>query len=132
LRHSLKFGGDFRIERLNVWQPPSPTGLFNFTAPFSNSRGTANTVGTQPGNATTSSLLAGQTGNALASFLLGQVSNFSLDLQPRTLRPRARVLEFFAQDDFKVNSRLTLNAGLRDTLNFPSTEAEQQGAVFNL
>src|SRR5581483_9544875 len=57
-RHSLKFGVDFRVERLNVLQPPSPTGIFNFTAPFSNSHGTPNTVGTQPGNATTSSLLA--------------------------------------------------------------------------
>lgn len=131
-RHSLKFGGDFRVERLNVLQPPSPTGIFNFTAPFSNSRGTANTVGTQPGNATTSSLLAGQTGQALASFLLGQVSNFSIDLQRETIHPRAKILEFFAQDDFKLNSRLTANAGLRYTLNFPSTETENQGAVFNL
>lgn len=131
-RHSLKFGVDFRAERLNVLQPPSPTGIFNFTAPFSNSRGTANTVGTQPGNATTGSLLAGQTGNALASFLLGQVSNFSIDLQRQTIHPRAKILEFFAQDDFKLTSRLTINAGLRYTLNFPSTETENQGAVFNL
>ena len=131
-RHSLKFGVDFRVERLNVVQPPSPTGIFNFTAPFSNSRGTANTVGTQPGNATTSSLLSGQTGNALASFLLGQVSNFSIDLQQQVIHPRAKILEFFAQDDFKVTSRLTVNAGLRYTLNFPSTETENQGAIFNL
>lgn len=131
-RHSLKFGVDFRVERLNVLQPPSPTGIFNFTAPFSNSRGTANTVGTQPGNATTGSLLAGQTGNAIASFLLGQVSNFSIDLQQQTIHPRAKILEFFAQDDFKVTSRLTVNAGLRYTLNFPSTETDNQGAVFNL
>ncbi len=131
-RHSLKAGVDFRVERLNVLQPPAPTGIFNFTAPFSNSRGTANTVGAQPGNATTSSLLAGQTGNALASFLLGQVSNFSIDLQQKALHPRARILEFFAQDDFRVSSRLTINAGLRYTLNFPSTETGNQGAVFNL
>lgn len=131
-RHSMKFGMDFRLERLNVLQPPSLTGIFNFTAPFSNSRGTTNTIGTQPGGATTSSLLAVQTGNALASFLLGQVSNFTIDLQQDTIRARARILEFFAQDDFKVNSRLTVNAGLRYTLNFPSTETKNQGAIFNL
>lgn len=131
-RHSMKFGVDFRLQRLNVLQPPSPTGIFNFTAPFSNSRGTSNTIGTQPQNATTGSALSGQTGNALASFLLGQVSNFSIDLQQDVIRPRARILEFFAQDDFKVTPRLTINAGLRYTLNFPSTEANNQGAIFNL
>ncbi len=36
------------------------------------------------------------------------------------------------QDDFKATSRLTINLGLRYTLNFPSTEANNQGAVFNL
>jgi hypothetical protein len=128
-RHSMKFGLDFRIERLNVLQPPSPTGIFNFTAPFSNSRGTPDTV---PGNADTGALLNAQTGNALASFLLGQVSNFSIDLQQDVIHPRARILEFFAQDDFKVTPRLTVNAGLRYTLNFPSTETDNQGAVFNL
>jgi hypothetical protein len=131
-RHSMKFGADFRVERLNVLQPPEPTGIFNFTAPFSNSRGTNNTIGTQPGGATTGTVLAGQTGNALASFLLGQVSNFSIDLQQNVIHPRARILEFFAQDDFKVTPRLTINAGLRYTLNFPSTETENQGAIFNL
>jgi hypothetical protein len=131
-RHSMKFGVDFRLQRLNVLQPPSPTGIFNFTAPFSNSRGTTNTIGTQPGNATTGSVLSGQTGNALASFLLGQVSNFSIDLQQDVIHPRARILEFFAQDDFKVTPRLTVNAGLRYTLNFPSTETDNQGAIFNL
>ncbi len=131
-QHSAKFGVDFRLERLNVLQPPSPTGIFNFTAPFTSSRGTANSIGTQPGGATTGSVLAGQTGNALASFLLGQVSNFSIDMQQDTIRPRARILEFFAQDDFKVTSRLTVNAGLRYTLNFPSTETRNQGAIFNL
>ena len=131
-RHSTKFGVDFRLERLNVLQPPQPTGLFNFTAPFTNSRGTANTVGAQPGGATTGSLLSGQSGNALASFLLGQVGNFSIDVQQDVIRPRASILELFAQDDFKATDRLTLNLGLRYTLNFPSTETQDQGAIFNL
>ena len=35
-------------------------------------------------------------------------------------------------DDWKVSDRLTLNIGTRYTLNFPSTEVHNQGAVFNL
>ncbi len=119
--HSFKFGGDFRRERLDVLQPPAPTGQFTFNQILTNSAG-AN--GAPNG-------LAGLTGNAFASFLLGQVQQFSIDLQPETLRPRAKFLELFAQDDWRVSSRLTLNLGVRYTLNFPSTEKNNRAAVFN-
>jgi hypothetical protein len=121
-RHSLKFGVDFRWERLDVIQPPSPTGNFSFNSLFSNSQAIP-TIG---------SALSSFTGKALASFLLGQVQTFSIDIQEKPLRPQAATKEFFVQDDFKASSRLTINAGLRYTLNFPSTDADDQGAVFNL
>lgn len=121
-RHSIKFGLDFRWERLDVIQPPSPTGNFSFNTLFTNSQAIPS-VG---------SALSSFTGNSLASFLLGQVQNFSIDIQENVLRPRASTKEFFLQDDFKASSRLTINAGLRYTLNFPSTDADNQGAVFNL
>ncbi|HEX8116933.1 MAG TPA: TonB-dependent receptor, partial [Pyrinomonadaceae bacterium] len=70
-RHSLKFGLDWRWERLDVIQPPSPTGQFAFSTLFTNSQGV-------PGVGTA---LASFTGNSLASFLLGQVQTFSIDLQ---------------------------------------------------
>ena len=121
-RSSFKFGADFRLERLNVVQPPSPTGSYTFSNVLSNSQGA---VGTPNG-------LTSLTGNALASFLLGQVQNFTVDLQPNEIQPRAKFLELFAQDDVRVNSRLRLNLGVRYTLNFPSTEKNNQAAVFNL
>ena len=121
-KHSFKFGADFRRERLDVLQPPNPTGQFTFNQVLTNSTG-AN--GAPSG-------LASLTGNAFASFLIGQVQDFSIDLQPKILRPRAEFLELFAQDDYRFNSRLTLNLGVRYTLNFPSTEQANRAAVFNL
>lgn len=113
-KHALKLGADLRWEHLDAVQPPNPTGNFGFSTLFTNQAGVTSS------------------GNALASFLLGQVNTFSIDLQNSTIRPRAHIAEFFLQDDWKASSRLTVNAGLRWTLNFPSTEAHDQGAVFNL
>lgn len=113
-RHSIKFGIDNRISRLDVIQPPSPTGSFTFSTLFTSAPGVTGT------------------GSPLASFLLGQVQQFSIDLQQKVLQPRAWFQEWFVQDDWRITSRLVLNLGTRYTLNFPSTEANNQGAVFNL
>jgi hypothetical protein len=55
-----------------------------------------------------------------------------VDAQPATIKPRANIAEFFVQDDFRAARRLTVNLGVRYTLNFPSTVLDNQGAVFNL
>jgi hypothetical protein len=113
-RHSVKMGIDFRWERLNVIQPPSPTGAFSFSTLFTDL------------NAATG------TGASLASFMLGQVQSFSIDLQQNQIRNRADIQEYFVQDDWHLTSNTTVNAGVRYTLNFPSTEVDDQAAVFNL
>jgi hypothetical protein len=112
--HFLKAGFDFRWQRMDIIQPPSPTGTFTFSAVETGLPGSSST------------------GSTLASFLLGQVDRFSIDLQQRKLRPRAMIQEYFIQDDWNVSRRLKVTAGVRYTLNFPSTEVDDQGAVFNL
>ncbi|ADW68288.1 TonB-dependent receptor [Granulicella tundricola] len=117
-RHALKFGVDYRWYQLNTIAPPNPTGSFAFTTTGTNTQSTA-------AAATTG-------GNALASFLLGQVDTFSIDLQTSKLRPRDHIQEYFVQDDWRATDRLTFNIGARWTLHFPSTEKNNQGAIFNL
>ena len=113
-RHTMKAGFDWRWERLNVIQPPSPTGSFTFNQLGSDQPGVTNS------------------GTPLASFLLGQVQSFSIDLQTDQIQERARFQEYFVQDDWKISDRLTITPGVRYTLNFPSTEINGQTAVFDL
>jgi hypothetical protein len=118
-RHSVKVGADVRLERLDVLQPTNPTGNFQFSNIFTAGLSAAGTP-------------VANTGNAFASFLLGQVTKFSVDAQSEILKPRAKVAEFFLQDDWRATNRLSVNLGVRYTLNLPSTVADNRGAVFNL
>ena len=108
-RHTIKVGADLRWERLNVLQPPSPTGSFTFSNLFSDLPGTPNT------------------GTPFASFLLGQVQQFSIDLQQEEIRNRAHFQEYFVQDDWRLSNRVTVNAGVRYTLELPIHGREQPG-----
>ena len=113
-RHAFKAGLDFRWYQLNTVAPPNPTGSFAFTTTGTNQQGVTNS------------------GNSIASFLLGQVDTFQIDLQVSKIRPRDQIEEYFAEDGWRTTDRLTLNIGARWTLHFPSTEKTNQGAVFNL
>jgi hypothetical protein len=112
--HAIKAGFDMRWYQLNTVSPPNPTGSFAFTTTGTNQQGVTGT------------------GNSIASFLLGQVDTFQIDLQENKIRPRDHIEEYFVQDDWKITNKLTTNIGARWTLHFPSVEKNNQGAVFNL
>jgi Carboxypeptidase regulatory-like domain len=113
-RHTFKAGVDLRREALDIVNPANPTGTYTFTTTGTNATGVANS------------------GNALASLLLGQVNAFTIDIQSKVLQPRAHIAEGFISDDWRVSDRLTLNIGTRYTMNLPSTEVNNQTAIFNL
>ncbi len=107
-RHTLSFGGDYRWIQLNNLTQDSNSGFYN----FANSETAAG-----PG------VLASQGGYSFASFLLGQVDNAGLTAFAHYPRYTQNYWALFVQDDFRVNQHLTLNLGVRWSVDKPRTEA---------
>jgi hypothetical protein len=106
--HTLKGGFEGRMLRVNVWEARS-AGTFNFRANE-----------TQGPNPTTASSTAGF---GFASFLLGFGQPNDVLIQNwKNVASNSFYWAFYAQDDWRVNSKLTLNLGLRYDIDVPRTE----------
>src|SRR5205085_3323478 len=111
--HSLKFGAEYRPIKFPFFQVPYPHGEMNFsqddTAFPSTARGsTGTTINTA-------------TGDQIASLLLGAVSGGQISTT-NFVSSQKSAWAFYAQDDWKVTSKLTLNIGLRYELFSPIDE----------
>ncbi len=107
-KHTLKTGVDARMIRVNVWEARA-AGTFNFSAGM-----------TQGPNPSTASSTAG---NALASLLLGTgTANNALIQNWKNVASQNFYVGGYLQDDWRLNSRLTLNLGLRYDFETPRTE----------
>ena len=95
-RHNLKFGADIDRQQINVLFGIATNGFFVF-APFPAS-------------------------DSFASFMLGQSVQFFQGGGQFDRGLRKWIGAGFAQDEWRVSSRLTLNAGLRYEINTPYTE----------
>jgi outer membrane receptor protein involved in Fe transport len=109
-RHELKFGGGYRRDQINALQGIASNGFFVFAgipyqAGFLFNDGFANYLAGFP-----------------VVFLQGG-GNFAREI-------RDRAVDAYAQDTYKVNSRVTLNLGLRYELPFPSTERHNEVNLF--
>ncbi len=107
-KHTLKFGFDGRMLRVNVWEARS-AGTFNFSALF--------TQGPNPSQASATA------GNSIASLLLGTGNPNDVLIQAwKNVAAQSFYLAEYIQDDWRVTPRLTLNLGLRYDLDTPRTE----------
>jgi hypothetical protein len=93
--HAMKMGFDFRRENLSRIAARFARGYFAFDGSFTQ----------DPNN-------RGNTGDAMADFLLGVANNSTLGNQNGEV-PVTHNYSVFFQDDWRITSRLTLNLGLR-------------------
>jgi hypothetical protein len=103
--HSMKFGADIIAPMKNqYYDVPAGRGALRFRNSF--------------------------TGSAMGDYLLGYVSDFQLS-NVWVVEQRHWASMFYVQDEWKVNSKLSLNLGLRYDFITPALEANNAQTNFN-
>jgi len=110
-KHTFKFGGDIRIQQLNMFQNFDNGGHFQFS------------------NEQTMGLPGG--GWNLASLATGAARLSWVTITANKPAYRFFTQSYFINDDFKLTPRLTVNLGLRYELQSPRTEAHDQYRAFD-
>jgi hypothetical protein len=114
-RHTLKFGVEWKPQvNFSILQPPTPRGRFRFNGDFTrDANNRANT------------------GLAFADFLMGALntSNLASFINDTFQQPGYFL---YAQDDFKISKRLTLNLGLRYEFISMPMERRDAEASYNI
>jgi hypothetical protein len=109
-KHAFKFGGELRIYREDdVFQSNDQTGQFIFD----------NTYTRQASNGSTNQDVNGLQG--YAAFLLGLPTTMQI-VRRSDYSEYSKTYGFFIQDDWKFNTKLTFNLGLRYEVETPLVE----------
>ena len=108
-----KFGGEYRPEEFTIYQPADPRGSMNFGTQFTDNPAAQGTGGS--GFAT---MLTGQPGG-------GNINNLN------NVDYFRNVYSLFAQDDWRITPKLSINAGIRYEFFSPVTERNNAQANFN-
>jgi hypothetical protein len=104
-RHTFRFGGELSLDKDIQQTLLNNYGVFSFSG--------------------------GKTGNAFADFLTGLPVTMNQDA-PITAMDNFWTYALFAQDDFRIHPRVTLNLGLRWDVQTPPTDPFDREATFKL
>lgn len=113
-KHNWRFGGDYRRILQSFHSARNSEGNFIFTG-FATSQYTGGSPQSAP-----------DTGYDFADFLLGLPQQTSVQFGANSYDFRENSFALFAQDDWRVLPKLTLNIGVRYEYNGPFTEAQDR------
>ena len=123
--HNLQFGWRYHKEKQTLLPDQ---GNISGTVYF-NSLATA--LESPTGGTTATPVAVAQTGHDSANFFLGYAARYDAGLKRGFMRVEERNYGLYVQDNYKVSSRLTLNAGLRWDINPAFTEAHELLNIFD-
>jgi hypothetical protein len=118
-RHTLQFGAGGRRQEFNSYYYSNAAADFSYADAL-----------TSAGNDANGKAIDTNSGSGVASFFLGAATTGTVG-GPSIAGMRARYWDFYAQDDWKVTPKLTMNLGLRYEIPRPVQESQCRTSQVN-